>query len=77
MASTLHGDNSANNCILKFDDILKATCSEVGTKASLAKKKHIRKVGRSQGQYLHRRNHQHDPNRTESLLRQKNTHYQH
>jgi len=77
MASTLHSDNSANDCILKFDDILKVTCSEVGTKASLAQKRRVRQVGRSQGQYLHRRNRQHDPNRTERVLREKNTHCQH
>jgi hypothetical protein len=45
MASTLHGDNSANNCILKLDDILKAICAEVGTNTGLEEKKGVRKVG--------------------------------
>jgi hypothetical protein len=75
MASTLHGDNSANNCILKLDDILKAICTEVGTNAGLAEKEGVRKVGQNQGSYLHRWNRQHDANRIDSLLRQQNMHY--
>ena len=45
MASTLNSDNSANNCILKLDDILEVICAEVGTNASLKENKEIRKEG--------------------------------
>lgn len=47
MASTLDSDNSANNCILKLDDILEAICAEVGTNASLKENKEIRKEGQT------------------------------
>jgi len=47
MASTLDSDNSANNCVLKLDDILEAICAEVGTNAGLKENRGIRKEGQT------------------------------
>ena len=47
MASTLDSDNSANNCILKLNDILEAICAEVGTSASLKEDEDVRKEGQT------------------------------